>query len=251
MKPTAISKQNFLNTDYKPLVKWRRLGDLLRAAIRGSELWLLELHWQSVLTFISPIRARVGKEVRAILLAYQALVLSATASKRIYVGLVFVGIVTPLASCLYLLFDINVRVEGWYHINYFILFMLLGPYLSGLALTIGVFLLFPTGVKRSFTLLIPAAYFIGKIIWLYQTESNQEYWTVPSWSFFAQGLFVSTVIFFLIEWFAHRKFHGVDSFEARVKGLGNIVDEEDITDAKFRSMFRQTFHAKENFKRQF
>lgn len=238
-----------------PLVQWRRLGDLLRAAIRGSELWLLDQLWHGVLLQATQmkktLRVLADKEVRAGLLAVQALALSVTASRRIYAGLGFVGIVTPLASCAYQLFDQGLIVRDWYHINNFYLFMLLGPYLSGLALTIGVFLLFPTGVKRSFTLLIPAAYFIGKIIWLYQTESNKEYWSVPSWSFFAVGLLISCVIFFLIEWFAHRQFHGKDSFNARVKSLGNVVDEEAISDAKFRSMFRQTFYAKENFKSQY
>lgn len=249
----TVNSQYFLNVDrkFKTPLQWRRLGSLLRAAIRGSELWLLDQHWHGMYLQAQRILAHVVRAARAFRIALRALALSATASKRIYAGLGFVGIVTPLASCFYLLFNQSVRIEGWYHLNNFYLFMLLGPYLSGLALTIGVFLLFPPNVKRAYTLIIPAAYFIGKIIWLYQTETNAEYWTVPSWPFFAVGACIAVVIFLLSDWICKRKFHGEDRFEARLDGIISHLTDEDVSAEKFRSLVRTTWRERKEFKRSF
>jgi hypothetical protein len=202
----ALTRNHFFNL--KPLQSlW---VNLLRAATRGSEFWYLDHSWHGMSMLVQPIRVHADRVRFAGLSALQALALSSTANYRIFAGLIFVGIVTPLASCTYQLFDFKERVEGWYHLNSFHLFMLLGPYLSGLALTIGVFLLFPKGVKRAYTLLIPAGYFVGKLIWLYQTSSNEEYWMVPSFSFFAVGAVISLTIFFCSIGFA------TDSFTVKI-----------------------------------
>jgi hypothetical protein len=127
--------------------------------------------------------------------------------------------------------------------------MALGPYLSGLALTIGVFLLFPVGVKRSFTLLIPAAYFLGKIIWIYSTDNNDDFKSVPTWSYFAVGAVISITVFLLSNWLCYRRFHGEDRHEARLKGLEQIAD--DLPADKWKAMMLTVLRERREFKRSF
>jgi hypothetical protein len=94
-------------------------------------------------------------------------------------------------------------------------------------------------------------YLIGKIIWLYQIESNDEFYQITPVNIILVGILISTVIMFLSEWLTWRWSHRVRAFKCRRDSLDNIVDDEDISDAKFRSMFRQVYRDKKEFPKQY
>jgi hypothetical protein len=222
---------------HTPLLQlWKGLNAFLKSQLYSSELWQLDLlsrgAYSSLVQKIKTLNLwtkmlAVVKDVRT---GLHALLSSATINNRIFIGLGFVGIVSPLSACFYL-------------------FMLLGPYLAGFFLTLGVFFLFPKNVTRSYSLVIPMAYLVGKILWLYFTTSNAEYWAVPHWTFFAMGFIISMVILMSSEWLTWRKFHRADSFDARQKGLYQIADSVDAE--KWKSMMMETLRQKYEFNEKF
>lgn len=240
---------------YNHTTLWKGLNALLKSQLYSSELWQLDLlsrgAYSSLVQKIKTLNlwTMMLAVVRDALHGLSALTNSFTVNNRIFVGLGLVGIVSPLSACLHLLFDQNEFVENWYHVNNFYLLLLLGPYLAGFFLTLGVFFLFPKNVARSYSLVIPMAYLVGKILWLYFTTSNAEYWAVPHWTFFAMGFIISMVILMSSEWLTWRKFHRADSFEAREKGLYQIADSVDAE--KWKSMMMETLRQKYEFNSKF
>jgi hypothetical protein len=238
-----------------PLQVWKGLNSFLNAQLQSSDLWQLRQSYHGVYSLVVQklkslnLWTMTNVAVKDALTGLDALLSSASTNARILIGLGLVGIVTPLSACTHLLFDQNDFVEKWYHVNNFYLFMLLGPYLAGFFLTLGVFFLFPKDSKRAYILIVPMAYLIGKIGWLYFTTTNAEYWAVPHWSFFAMGACISMVIFMSAEWLMWRKFHRADSFEARQKGLYQIAD--DVDSDKWKSMMMETLRQKYEFSQKF
>jgi hypothetical protein len=232
--------------------KWKQLNDSLKTL--GSELlfWFsgLRLHGEYISIILS-LPKILAAAVRDVLAGLHALALATTANKRLYVGFGFIGIVAPLVGCSYLLFDRTIVDVEWYHLNNFYLLLLLGPFITGVFICIGVYHLFPNGSKRAYTLALPMGYLIGKIIWLYQIESNEEFYQITPVNIILVGVLISTVIMFLSEWLTWRWSHRVRAFDCRRDSLDNIVDDEDISDAKFRSMFRQVYREKKEFHKQY
>jgi hypothetical protein len=192
----------------------------------------------------SPIH-RAAAELLAALVApgltagLRALVASIGANNRIYWGLVLMGVVSPLSACVYMLFSRTEVIDGWYYVNYFHLFLTIGPSLFVFFLLTGAFLLFPDGCKRAYALVVPTGYTISKILWLLTVTSNEQFWQMPTGSFLFAGVLISFTLFIMLDWLAHNKFHG----------LYNIADAVD--DTKFKSMFVQTMRAKKEFRKKF
>lgn len=234
---------------------WKGLNDFLHAQLLCSELWPLRLLSPGV--FLSHVQILSRKNllkvataaVRDVLHGLNALAISAVINKRILLGLGVVGVVMPLSACMYMLFDQTVQVEGWYHVNNFYLFMLLGPYLAGTCLTVGVFFLFPQNAPRSYILILPLAYLIGKILWLYLTTSNAQYWSVPHWSFFAIGASISVVLLISIDWLTWRFFHRELAFEKRFELIA--ANREKFGMDQIGAMFLKTWDEREKFQKQY
>jgi hypothetical protein len=148
-----------------------------------------------------------------------------------------------------MLFSRTEVIDGWYYVNYFHLFLTIGPSLFVFFLLTGAFLLFPDGCKRAYALVVPTGYTISKILWLLTVTSNEQFWQMPTGSFLFAGVLISFTLFIMLDWLAHNKFHGLDSFDARLEGLYNIADAVD--DKKFKSMFVQTMRAKKEFRKKF
>jgi len=230
--------------------QWKQLNESLKTL--GSELvfWLSGLRLPGSYILLNHLRNLVaaGKVAAT---GLHAVVLATSANKRLYVGLGFMGIVAPLAGCMHLLFNKTIIDTTWYHLNNFYLLLLLGPFITGVFICIGVYHLFPTGSKRAYALALPMGYLIGKMIWLYQIQSNEEFYQIAPLSVILVGILLSVIILFLSDWLAWRWAHRTRAFDARLDSLDNIVDEESISDAKFRSMFRQVYKDKKAFPKQF
>jgi hypothetical protein len=240
-----LSKYKFQTT-----TQWKTLNDSLKTL--GSELvfWLSGLRLPGGFILLNHLQTLVAA-VKVAATGLHALILATAANKRLYVGFGFIGIVAPLVGCSYLLFDRTIVDVEWYHLNNFYLLLLLGPFITGVFICIGVYLLFPNGSKRAYALALPMGYLIGKIIWLYRIESNEEFYQIAPVNVILVGILISTVIMFLSEWLAWRWSHRIRAFACRRDSLDNIVDDEDISDAKFRSMFRQVYRDKKEFPKQY
>lgn len=234
---------------------WKGLNDFLYAQLLCSELWSLRLLSPGV--FLSHVQILSRKNLlkvataagRDVLHGLHALAISAVINKRILLGLGVVGVVTPLSACMYMLFDQTVQVQNWYHVNNFYLFMLLGPYLAGTFLTMGVFFLFPRESKRAYILIAPLSYLIGKILWLYLTTSNAQYWSVPHWSFFAIGACISVVLLISLDWLTWRFFHRELAFEKRFELIA--ANREKFGMDQIGAMFLKTWDERKNFQKQY
>jgi hypothetical protein len=82
-----------------------------------------------ILSYLRTILDALVHKVLAVgLSALKQLRLSRAVNAEIYLGGLVMGVVAPLAGCAYMIFSRTEHVQGWYHVNYFHLFYLLGPH---------------------------------------------------------------------------------------------------------------------------
>lgn len=119
-------------------------------------------------------------------------------------------------------------IENWFH-----LFNMIGPYLFCLVVLSGVCLLIPPRqhtfkvfkvslpVQLTRMMTIPIGFCAAKILWLCSVESNDDFWTIPGWSFCVAGLAFGYSFYRAIEWLTWRKFHAYDGLIATLEGAMN------------------------------
>ena len=238
----TLSTRNFFNYLYnKPLLLCRNiLKDLRSFALaccsRGAFISLLKK-----LSLV-----HVGRELNV---GLHALADSATVNKRLFVGLVLIGIMAPLAGCFYLLFDKTDSVEGWYYVNNFYLLLVLGPSFKEIVVFVGVYHLFPKDSKRAYLLSIPMGFSIGKILWLLTITSNDQFHSITPFDFVFTGVVISAGLFFSIDWLIWRWSHRAMAFDARLKLIYQNADE--FSHEKVISMFKTTMREKLEFPKQY
>lgn len=200
--------------------------------------------WLSLQTWT----AHVGKEVLAGLNALLLSILSQI-NRRIFVGLGMMGVVAPLSGCMYLIFDRGDYVQNWYHVNYFHLFLILGPSLFVLSCLVGVWFMFPYRSARAYSLAIPGGFTIGKILWLIQCTSNADFYSIVPSSFILIGALVSMFLFTASDWLVHNVFHRQDAFERRI---GTLYNGLNVLDGEtFKTAFKKYVEEKKAFNKQF
>lgn len=138
---------------------------------------------------------------------------------RIYLGLVLMLVVAPLAGVGYQLFDQGVRVQGWFYVNSFYLFFELCPHISLLSVLTGIFFLFPEKSKRAFFLIIPAGFHIAKMLWLIMADSNEDFYRIVPSSIFVTGILFALVLFITFDWLTSLHFHKKARHYAAYEGL--------------------------------
>lgn len=188
------------------------------------------------------VHAELG--VRAGLVAL-LLALTTRINRRILLGLGLMGVVAPASACIYMLFDRTAFTQGWYLVNYFHLFLTIAPYLFIMACLIGVWFLFPQGSKRAYALTVPSGYTLGKILWLLQCTSNDDFYSVVPLSFIGLGALLSVFFFVAFDWLVHNKFHGEDKHQVSFETLYNGADL--VSDKEFKRMFKSAMEAKKEF----
>lgn len=202
-------------------------------------------------------RSVLVSKAHAFLATIQGVMESRLLNGRIFIALT-IFCASPLAACVHMLFDRKVNNPEWYHGNYFHLFNLLGPYLFCLVVLIGICLLIPPkqktfkvfkrslDVQLSRIMSIPIGLTIAKLIWLYQTKSNEDFWSIPNWSYFMVGVFVGYVSYLLIEWLTWRKYHAFDGLLATIEGLYEIDLPDDVRREKVKPLLKELreFHSK-------
>jgi hypothetical protein len=194
-----------------------------------------QFSFKAALMSTTILRPVLASKAHAFLALMKALALSSTSSGRIYVGLLLI-VTSPLAACIHLLFDRSETVS-WlaeYHQNYFHLFNVIGAWLFALVVCFGLFLILPPVVKTwkvfKYTLQvqvtrilsIPIGFVMGKIVWLVQTTSNEDYWSLPGWSYTIVGLGVGYMIIRSMDYFIWKQFHALDALLDSLAGLHQI-----------------------------
>lgn len=227
--------------------KWTHLKNF--AGTLGSGLYSLFSYSEPLqqLTFLvqrsrlNPNTTALVSKVVASLVTVKSLLKTRLLNDRIFLALVLFG-AAPFAACIHLFFNRKEVVPQLadYHENYFHLFNLLGPYLFCLVVLTGVSLLIPRK-ERTFKIFkrplqvqlnriiaIPFAFTISKLIWLYQTKSNEDFWSLPHWTYVAWSLLIGYVYYLLIEWLTWRKYHAFDGLLATLEGLYKIDLPEEV-----------------------
>lgn len=191
--------------------------------------------FSAVVRSLTQSRARAG-QVGVALAWISPLIKSATINNRIYAGLVLVSIVAPLSSCVHLLFDKDVEIVGWYYSSNFYLFLVLGPYFFCLSIVTAAFLWIPPSMKRikfsqrniqfqiTRLLSIPFGLITGKIIWLLQVTSHEEFHQLPSLLSLVAGLVIGYVVMRILDYLIWRQEHAMNALIDSLEGLFNIPD---------------------------
>jgi hypothetical protein len=158
-----------------------------------------------------------GQALRATL---ASLIMASTVNSRVYTGYLLMAIF-PIASCSHLLFSRVVRDPEWFYGHYYDLFLVLGPYLSIVVCLLGVYFWMPQTNKAK-GLFLPIGFTVGKILWLMQVSSNQEFDQLPPLAFVIYGLLIGSLLPTVIDHLAWRKFHKHDGIIKRMDGLFQV-----------------------------
>jgi hypothetical protein len=166
---------------------------------------------------------RVRREVHAGLLALAR----SSSNNRTYLGLVLMLVAAPLSGAAYQLFDRSAHIAGWYHVNLYYFFFLLGPHIMMLLVITGIFLIMPAN-KRAFFLSVPAGDQVARIVWLSLANSNDDFYRiVPSYFFFI-GILIAAIWLITFDWLMSLHFHKRADSQARING---IIDAPGISDS--------------------
>jgi hypothetical protein len=210
------------------LLRWER-------ELQRLESWL-SLLWQhgvytpvktSLLVLKNQKLVLAGQDHLVTLIANaRALVMASTVNSRVYVGLLLMLVATPLASCSHLLFNQELRNPDWYYRNYYDLFLVIGPYASIFLCLLGVYF-YSDYTKKAKALYFPMGMALGKVLWLIQVSSNDEFNSLPSIAFLFYGLMISALLPTVLDHLIWRKFHDFDGKMARIEGLTNVLPMDD------------------------
>jgi hypothetical protein len=235
---TSISRNHFLN--YKPL-------QLCQEKLNGFSRWLYSALLHGLTISLQQINLHV--HVDQVQPAIHAM--AQRVNRRIFIGLGLIGVVAPVAGSFYTFLSHATVSEDWYYLNWFNLFLVLGPPLKNVFFAWGVFYLFPEGAKRAWIIALPMGEEIGKILWLISITNNEQFWSVAPWHVYVTGISLAVFLLTIAEFITFRYHHRQLKYKATVEGLYNIVDEESIPDSKFRSMFKTTMIAQKNFQKEY
>jgi len=178
--------------------------------------------------------------------------LNSRINNRILFGFGLIGVLAPVAGSCFVWFDKKAISTGWvsvYYTNYFYLLLVLAPFLKSVLEIIGVFFLFPKGVKRSLLLSLPLGFTLGKIIWLCTVQNNDQFHTVEPWQISAVGVALGLCLLISADFFTWRKFHREDAFDARLKGIVQVNDHLD--NEKLGAMIRNAIRQEKEFQKEF
>lgn len=203
---------------------------LLSLASHQFQLWFS--HVKNCKLILQRALANKGAASLALI---KALALSSTSNVKVYVGL-FLIVLSPFGACIHLFYDRKSEV-AWlmdYHQNYFHLFNLLGAWIFSLIVFTGLFILLPPvqktwkvykyslKVQLTRLLALPIGFVMSKIVWLIQTTSNEDFWSIPGWSYTIAGLCVGYVFIRSIDYFIWKQFHAFDALLASLEGLHQL-----------------------------
>lgn len=197
----------------------------------------------SHLSIIKPLKTAVSQVARA----FRATSNTLRVNHRLYLAIVFMLVLAPLANVGYQLFDPSVRGSFLYYENAYYLLFILSPWMSLVLFCSGIFLLFPAGSRRAWFIAIPLISAFFKIIWLTTVSSNAEFHQVVPLYFLLPAASVAFVWLFLLDWLMARKYHGIDALVARMDGLFQTnMDPKDKL-----QYLRKTWIELKNFNKQF
>lgn len=240
MKTKSLTTDSdFLTNNHN--FKWKRLSVFLGMAGSALASYLLAVPYRGV-SFLRVVQismtilGALAGRARVALVWIRPLVNSVTINNRIYAGLVMVSIVAPLSACVHMFLDKDAVVEGWYYYSNFYLFLVLGPYFFCLSIITAAFLWIPPIEKRikfsqkdikfqlTRILAIPFGLIAGKILWLLQVTSHEEFHQLPSFLSVIAGLVIGYLIIRILDYLVWRQEHAMNALIDSLEGLFSIPD---------------------------
>jgi hypothetical protein len=97
---------------------------------------------------------------------------------------------------------------------------------------------------RAMALFIPMGLALGKVLWLLQVQSNDEFWNLPPIGFVFYGLLLGSLLPTVIDWTIWRKFHDFDAKMARPIGLASVIPMSESD----RNLLKSEIEKAKNFK---
>lgn len=235
MKPQALTTQKSINQ--QPLKCTNGLLASLPSSLRAWQFNKRAAKTKSSVRrmFSSLSSTRNNKNSKSLVLVDRAAAVLnvaaiAKAFPRVIVGLFLLVVAAPYADIFYTRLDFNDRVpaEVWYYESYHWLFLCLGPYLKSIFYTIGLYLIFARGIS---ILSLVAAYAlmfdIGKVFWLLQVDSHEEYKSLPTGWFLAYGFITGCFLILITDRLTYWLNHRVEAIKRRLHGLNNLVGKVD------------------------
>lgn len=90
---------------------------------------------------------------------------------------------------------------------------------------------------------------MGKILWLIQCTSNEDFYSIVPASFILIGALISVFLFVASDWLVHNVFHRQDAFERRI---GTLYNGADLLDGEtFKTLFKKSVEEKKQFQKQY
>lgn len=233
-------KTNQSTTNY--YLKWESFLTVSGFAVRSFFYWLLAQLQSSISDFKMTVRvAQAQPVIRSV---KRSIPLS---NNRIFIGL-SLGLVSPLLTCVHMLPGMKEEVsKEWFYGNYHDLLLVEGPYFFCAAICFVAFVLTPRIEKRiKFSrwnlkiqltrfLSIPAAFFITKIIWLFNIETNDQFDTflVPA-PYWIAGLIIGYSLIRALDYLVWRQEHVMNALLDSLEGLHQIdVDQATLKEKSF------------------
>lgn len=236
MNSPTLKTRNFLINNH--IRKWKqsnafsvRLGCVLSSCLSAASfLGAFCLRVARISTMIHRVLAGLARAIPASI----PMAKSTITNNRIYAGLFMVSIVAPLSACVHMFLDKDAEIVGWYYFSNFYLYLVLGPYFFCLSIITAAFLWIPPASKRikfsrkgiSFQLTrllsIPFGLITGKIIWLFQVTSHEEFHRLPSLLSVCGGLVIGYAVIRLLDYLVWRQEHVMNALIDSLEGLYNI-----------------------------
>lgn len=157
-------------------------------------------------------------------------------------------VAAPVAYFAYAMFDRGHHILGYYHHNYWHLFFLIRFQVSEVVFLIGLYILFSKSPYAK-AISVKLGFVLMAMTMNIAAESNEEIWDTFNIYLWGAGVCFSLALFFLLDFMVWKKFHRIDSFDARQKGLYQIADSVDAE--KWKSMMMETLRQKYEFNSKF
>jgi len=158
-----------------------------------------------------------NKDIRAGLIA---LIDSTTVNGTRYAGLICIGILAPLSTVFYRVFDEPVRDMTWYHVNNYYLFHALGVHCFYMFFTtVGLLLVLPSKYMAEYWLSPFVGYPIIKAVLIYYCESNAEWHQSFDIGIYASIILTGISFTLGLKYFAWLWAHKTRVLDCRMDGL--------------------------------
>ena len=211
---------------------------------RSSLFSRLLSSWALLFSLVqSRISSHLIAPVRRVILATQ---LARTTNLRNYAAAFLIAGLAPFSQVAYRLFNERSGDPSNYW-NAFYFLKAVGPHLALLLCLVGAFISFPKSNKFKFVFIVPAAYAIGRIIWLSLIKDNAGFHAFTPISILIIGAAIAAISFTVFDYLMHTHFHRKKAFDARLRVIRGLVKGQNIRREESLPLYETVIDEMESF----